>query len=224
MVDSTNWRGRMMVAVSEPHCSQRGVNQMAEQAKPTMDELNAKVKRLENQLVEDGRLVQSATDELAKAGKSGNVEAMVEASDERGDAIAAVAKTQNQLVTADAAAKSLAYAANADAIATVHDAMSTDRVVVGYHESLSKLGVVSTTTTRSEETGKLLFTPTDPNAPKRRSGGGGGGNGRGQPLTVDGTKYASANAALVAIFPGFIGKMGRTAIISKLKTADHNVS
>lgn len=64
--------------------------------------------------------------------------------------------------------------------------------------------------------------PKPPGAAKR-GGGGGGGGGR-VPLIVDGNEYVSASAALTAVFPGFEGKMGRTAIISKLEKAGHTVS
>lgn len=57
----------------------------------------------------------------------------------------------------------------------------------------------------------------------KRSGGGGGGGGK-VPLTVDGTEYASASAALMTVFPDFEGKMGRKAIIGKLAAAGHTVS
>ena len=57
---------------------------------------------------------------------------------------------------------------------------------------------------------------------KRASGSNGGA--RSVPLTVDGTVYASANAALLACFPDFVGKMGRAAIITKLTHAGHNVT
>jgi len=64
-----------------------------------------------------------------------------------------------------------------------------------------------------------------PKAPaKRGSGGGGGGGGRGVPLTVNGTEHASASAALLAIEPGFEGKMGREAIIARLRHAGHTVT
>jgi len=64
-----------------------------------------------------------------------------------------------------------------------------------------------------------------PKAPaKRGGGGGGGGGGRGVPLTVDGTEHPSASAALLAIEPGFDGKMGREAIIARLRHAGHTVT
>ena len=43
-------------------------------------------------------------------------------------------------------------------------------------------------------------------------------------MTVDGTEYPSASAALMAVFPAFEGKMGRVAIVAKLNAAGHTVS
>jgi hypothetical protein len=53
----------------------------------------------------------------------------------------------------------------------------------------------------------------------------GNGGPRSQTLTVDGTEYASANAAKEALLPDKAGKgMNRAAIISGLKAASHNVT
>ena len=63
-----------------------------------------------------------------------------------------------------------------------------------------------------------------PQAPRKSGKGGGGGGGRGVPLTVNGTEYASAAAALLAVEPGFEGKMGREAIIARIRAAGHTVT
>lgn len=63
-------------------------------------------------------------------------------------------------------------------------------------------------------------------ASKPRSTGTSTGNGgRGQPLTVNGTEYASASQARNALLPDKAGTpMSRSAIVSALKTAGHTVS
>lgn len=194
-------------------------------APPTLAELEGKVQRLTNQVSADTKLAEKADSAFASAVKNGNVDDALKLADERTTAKATLAKSQSQLKTATGAIESAKHAANADKIAAVHDDVRDGKLTVP--EAFAKLqqfGVKRLVVEMSDETGKLIITSAGPKAPKRSGGGGGGGNGRGQPLTVDGKVFDSANAALMEHYPDFTGKMGRSAIVARLVNAGHEVS
>lgn len=192
-------------------------------AQPTLAELESKVQRLTNQVSEDTKTAESAEKTFASAIKNGDVDGALKMADVRTAAKATLAKSESQLKTATNAIASAKHAASADKIAAIHDQMRDNGAVNGFMAALEPFGVTQIRVERSAETGKLLINSTGPSAPKR-SGGGGGGNGRGQPLTVDGKAFDSANAALMHHYPDFTGKMGRTAIVARLINAGHEVS
>lgn len=193
-------------------------------APPTLAELEGKVQRLTNQVETDGKAAAQSEALFASAVKKGDVDKALELADERTTAKSVATKSASQLETAKRAVASAKHAANADKVAAIHDQMRDDAQVQGYFAALQAFGVTRITVERSEETGKLLINSVGPSAPKRtRSGGGGGSNGRGQSVTVDGTEYASASAALHAFFPE-AGPLNRDSILSKLAGAGHTVA
>lgn len=190
---------------------------------PTLAELEAKVSRLSNQVEADKKLASDATDAFSKAVKSGNVDAALDLADKRTSAQVTVGKSISQHKSAMAAVQSAKWAANAEQMATIHDQIRSDKAVVSRFEALEAFGVVRLVVERSSETGKLLINSSGPTL-KRTKGSGGGGNGkRGQPVTVDGTEYASASAAHLAFFPD-AGPLNRQSIIDKITNAGHEVS
>ncbi len=191
-------------------------------AQPTVAELEAKEKRIANQVAEDTNATARASDAFAKAVKSGNVDQALELADARGKAQATLAKNQSQLKTAQNAVKSAQHAANHDRILSVEDSIRGQ--IASGMEKLEALGVTKISIERSEETGKLLINSAGPTVKRTRAPGGGGGGGRGEPLTVDGQSFDSASAALTHHRPDFEGKMGRSAIVSWLVNAGHEVS
>jgi len=115
---------------------------MTQEAKapPTVAELEGKIARLTEQTNQDNRAIVDATNELAKAGKSGSIEAMVEASSARETTVKSAGKTASQLKTAISAVVSAKLAANAGKRADIHDAMRQDKSVVGHVNALFSLG------------------------------------------------------------------------------------
>jgi len=109
-------------------------------APPTVAELEGKVARLTEQTNQDNRAIVDATNELAKAGKSSSIEAMVEASSAREAAVKSAGKTASQLKTVISAVASTKLAANAGKRADIHDAMRGDKSVVGHANALFSLG------------------------------------------------------------------------------------
>lgn len=190
-------------------------------SQPVPAELAEKVTKLTTQVENDVKAASVATDAFSKAVKSGDVDRALELADARASAAATVTKTEAQLKTAQSAVKSAEYAINAERIAIIHDQMRSNAAVVGYFEGLELFGVSRLVLERSEETGKIIVNSSGPKAPKRS--GGGGGNGRGQPVTVNGEGFASANAALKQYFPDS-GPLNRESILSKLTNAGHEVS
>lgn len=187
---------------------------------PTVAELEGKVQRLKTQTNDDTRAIEAATKALAAAGKSGSIEAMVEASSARETAVKSAGKTISQLKTATGAVASTKRAANAGKIADIHTQMAQDRNINTFMEALEALECKWIKIERSEETGKLTIQSPE-TTPKRASGG--GGNSRGQSVTVGGKEFASANAALKEHFPDS-GPLSRKSILSKLVNAGHKVS
>ncbi len=196
-------------------------DEKTEVTQPTVAELEAKVGKLGNQLTIDTKAVDEATAAFKSVMKSGDVDKALESADARTKAIAALAKTTSQLKTAKNAITSANYAASAEKIAAIHEAMRGSGDIRGAFEKLTQLGVTKVTLETSEETGKLIINSTGP-AVKRTRGGGGTGS-RGQTLTVDGEEYASASAACRAFYPDS-GPLNRESIISKLTNAGHEVS
>jgi len=189
-------------------------------AQPTVAELEAKVARLTQQVETDDKLVKTAEGAIQSAMKSNDLVRVLELSSARETAIRSVEKTASQLKTATGAITSAKRAANAGKIADIHTQMANSREV---NDFMAKLGALDCKWAKleiSEETGKLIVNSPE-TTPKRASGG--GGNGRGQPVTVDGTEFASANAALKEYF-GDSGPLSRKSILSKLVNAGHKVS
>lgn len=192
---------------------------------PTLAELEAKVSRLSNQVEADKATATSATDAFAKAVKSGNVDAALDLADKRTSAQVTVGKSISQHKSAMAAVQSAKWAANAEQVATIHDDVRDGKITVPEaFKKLEAFGVERLVVERSSETGKLLINSSGPTLKRTRGSGGGGGNGkRGQPVTVDGTEYASASAAHLAFFPD-AGPLNRQSIIDKIINAGHEVS
>lgn len=191
-------------------------------AQPSVAELEAKVQRLATQVENDLKLAQQATDAFSKAVKSGDVDKALELADVRQEAQFVVGKSEAQLKTAKSAIESAKYAANAEKIAAIHDAIRGDAGVNGHFDALHLLGVTRLVLEVSEETGKMLINSSGPAIKKARGGGNSTGS-RGQSMTVDGQEYASASAANLAFFPDS-GPLNRESIVSKLVNAGHEVS
>ncbi len=189
---------------------------------PTVVDLEAKVGKLGNQLTIDAKAVEEATASFKQVMKSGDVDKALESADARTKAIAAFAKTTSQLKTAKNAITSANYAASAEKIASIHEAMRGSGDIRGAFQKLTELGVTKVTLEKSEETGKLIINSTGPAVKRTRAAGGGTGS-RGQTLTVDGEEYASASAACRAFYPDS-GPLNRESIISKLTNAGHEVA
>lgn len=193
---------------------------MTENTQPTVAELEQKVGRLAKQVEADQKAAEAANSAFASAVKSGNVDRALELADERTARKTTAAKSVAQHKTATNAVASATRAANAGKIARVHDIMRDDKAITGHFTELESYGITRLVIERSEE-GKLIINSAGPTI--KRSGGGGGG-GKGQPITVDGTEFASAAAALAQFRPDFTGKMGVSAIRSWLTNAGHEVS
>ena len=188
---------------------------------PTVEELQSKVSRLTTQVAEDTKAVEAATGNFKSVMKSGDVDKALEAADERTKAQATLAKSTSQLKTATNAVTSANYAQNAEKIAALHEQIRTNKELGLEFVELEKLGVTKLTIERSEESGKLIINSAGPTVKRPRSSGGTGS--RGQPVTVDGTEYASASAAMKAFYPDS-GPLNRDSIISKLTNAGHEVA
>ena len=191
-----------------------------EKTQPTVAELEAKVSRLATQVETDQKASDAANDAFAKAVKSGNVDRALELADERTSRKANAAKSASQLKTAKNAVASATRAANAGKIASVNDQFRAESVVVKTFERYEVLGITRVVVERSDE-GKIIINASGPTV--KRSGGGGGG-GKGKSMTVDGTEYPSAAAALQAFRPDFTGKMGYEAIGTWLANHGHEVN
>ena len=189
---------------------------------PTVAELEAKVARLVTQVETDTKAVAGVDEAVKRAMKSGDLDEVLKATDSRTASLATLAKSTSQLKTAKGAVTSANYAANADAIATIHNQVRDGKLNMGDAFSrLEGLGVTKLTVERSEESGKLVINSAGPTVKRPRSSGGTGS--RGQPVTVDGTEYASASAAMKAFYPDS-GPLNRDSIISKLTNAGHEVA
>lgn len=193
-----------------------------EVAAPTLGDLEAKVGRLEAQVSEDTGKAQQATDAFSSAVKKGDVDKALELADTRTTAQATLAKSTSQLATAKNAVISGKRAANAGAIAETHSAGRQDKSLVAFFQRLRELGV-EWTKVEFGETGNLVFNSGGAEVKRARGAGGGGTGKRGEPLTVDGTEYASASAANRSFFPES-GPLNRESIVSKLVNAGHEVS
>ncbi len=190
---------------------------------PTVAELEAKVARLTAQVDIDTKAVESATAAFKSVVKSGDVDKALVVAGERTEAQKVLVKSTSQLKTAKAAVTSANYAASAEKIASIHDRVREGKLsLTDAFGQLESLGVTKLSIERSEETGKIIINSTGP-AVKRTRGAGSGTGSRGQTLTVDGTEYTSASAAIRAFFPDS-GPLNRESIISKLTNAGHEVS
>lgn len=190
-------------------------------SQPTTVELQAKVERLANDVTTAKRAVSECEATFASVVKSGNVDKALEVASQRTTLQATLVKTEAQHKSAVSAVKSAQWAANAEKMASIHDQMRGDKSLTGRFEALEAFGVVRVEITRGES-GKLIINSTGPTIKKTRASGGGNGK-RGQPLTVDGTEYASASAANQAFYPDS-GPLNRASIISKLENDSHEVS
>jgi hypothetical protein len=188
---------------------------------PTVDELQGKVNRLTAQVETDTKAVAGVDEAVKRAMKSGALDEVLAATDSRTALLATLNKSQSQLKTATNAVVSGKRAANAGKIADVHNAMRSDGKLIAHFNALRELGVEWTKVEVSEETGKWIF--NSGGAEVKRTRGAGGGGTKGQSLTVDGTEYASASAAIRAFYPDS-GPLNRDSIISKLTNAGHKVS
>ena len=107
-----------------------------EKAPPTLQELEGKAQRLTNQVAQDANAMQKIDDAVARAIKSGDVAQVLAATDARTAAIKDSGKSASQLKTAQSAVNSAKLAANAGKRADIHDAMRTDKSVVGHFQAL----------------------------------------------------------------------------------------
>ena len=195
-----------------------------ETAPPTVAELEGKVSRLATQVDVDTKALESVTTSFKAIVKSGDVDKALEVAADRTAVQATLVKSTSQLKTAKAAVTSANFAASAEKIADIHNRVRDGKLsLTDAFGQLEALGVTKLTVERSEETGKLIINSAGPNVKRARAGGSGGG-GKGSPLTVDGETFDSAAAALAQHRPDFEGKMGRSAIVSWLTNAGHEVA
>lgn len=162
----------------------------AEKAPPTVAELEGKVQRLTQQVTNDGKAFNSATEAHERAVKGRDVDEALKAADARGDASKALSKSQSQLKTATSAVASAKRSQNAGKIADVHTVMSKDAAVNGFMEALEKLECKWIKIERSEETGKLIIHSPETTPKKTRAPGGGGSHGTAS-WEVDGQTFTS---------------------------------
>ena len=183
-------------------------------------ELTGKLERLQNQLASDVDKVAKLEVAIGVAMKANDLAEVLHLSDERTSAKSSVPTTEKQIKVATSAIQSAKWAANADAVAGLNDAIrkATDELMAKYHG----FGVDKVVLERSDETGKTLVNPVEPFVAKSARGGNSTGS-RGQSLTVDGTTYASASEANKSFFPDS-GPLNRASIVSKLVNSGHQVT
>lgn len=161
-------------------------------APPTLQELEGKVQRLTQQVTNDGKAAGSANAQFAAAVKSGDVDRALELADVRGKAKATFAKSESQLKSAASAVASAKLAANAGKRADIHDAMRTDKSVVGHVNALFGLGAEWVKLEKDSD-GDLMVNSGGGEIKRTRapsSGGGGGSRGTAS-WEVDGKSYTS---------------------------------
>ncbi len=163
-----------------------------EKAPPTLQELEGKVQRLTTQVASDGKAKATADEQFSRAVKSGDVDLAIAAGDARTATRSTLSKSESQLKTATSAVNSQKLSANAGKRADVHNAMRSDKSVVGHVNALFSLGAEWVKLEKSED-GTLVINSggADIKAP-RKSGGGGGGGSRGTASwEVDGQSFTS---------------------------------
>jgi len=206
---------------------------MPEQETVTLASEGARIKRLEADLADAVKAQETAITAMTKRQKDASTDELLALAD---DVRVAKSKCDGVQATINASQRTIGRleweAKSAKLTAVLNPIASQVRqAIVNAKATMTEFkvtGVVVTVTDVDKADVMVAVKPTGPDVPKppakRGSGGGGGGGGGRVPLTVDDTEYASANAALMAIFPDFEGKMGRQAIIAKLEKAGHTVS
>ena len=198
----------------------------------TLQTESARVKRLEQDLADANKTQEAAIATMEKRKRDAKIDELLELADTvrlakvKCDAVqASINASQRTIARLEWETKSAKLTATLNPIASqVRNAIVSAKNIMA---EFKVTGITVIVTDVDKDNVMVAVKPVGPDVPKpptkRGSGGKGGGGGR-VPLTVDGTEYDSANAALMAAFPDFDGKMGRQAIISKLTTAGHTVS
>ena len=162
-----------------------------EKAPPTLAELEGKVQRLSAQVAADEKSADSTSAQFASAVKSGDVDKALELADARSKAQATLSKTHSQFKTAQSAVNSAKLAANAGKRADVHDAMRSDKSVVGHVNALFNLGAEWVKFEKGEEAGSIIINSGGGEIRKTRAPSSNGGSRGTASWEVDGTSYTS---------------------------------